>query len=66
MREAMATKKKQELSHINLIRELQDIPDDWKNYLRMNKETYLDLLERITPLIKKQDTAMRSAVTPHE
>ena len=58
--------KKQELSHVNLIRELQDIPEDWKNYLRMDKENYLDLLERITPLIKKQDNVMRSAITPHE
>ena len=55
MGEAVATKKKQELYHVNLVRELQDIPEDWKNYLRMimNKENYLDLLERITPLIKK-------------
>ena len=66
MGEAVATKKKQELSHVNLMRELQDIPEDWKNYLRMNKENYLDLLERITSLIKKQDNVMRSAITPHE
>ena len=33
--------KKQELSHVNLMRELQDIPEDWKNYLRMDKENYL-------------------------
>ena len=68
MGEAMATKKKkkQELSHVNLVRELQDIPEDRKNYLRMNKGTYLDLLERVTLLVKKQDAAMRSAITPHE
>ena len=66
MGEAVATLKKQELSHVNLMRELQDIPEDWKNYLRMNKENYLDLLERITPLIKKQDNVMRSAIAPHE
>ena len=59
-------KKKQGLSHVQLIRELQDIPEDWKNYLRMDKENYLDLLERITPLIEKQDNVMRSAITPHE
>ena len=59
-------KKTKELSHVNLIRELQDISEDGKSYSRMNKETYLDLLERITPLIKKQDTVMRSAITPHE
>ena len=40
-------KKKQELSHVNLIRKLQDIPEDSKNYLRVDKENYLDLLERI-------------------
>ena len=61
----MATKKTRVI-HLNLIRELQDIPEDWKNYLRMDKENYLDLLERITPLIKKQDNVMRSAITPHE
>ena len=61
----MATKKTRVIP-FNLIRELQDIPEDWKNYLCMNKETYLDLLERITPLIKKQDTVMRSAITSHE
>ena len=32
----------------------------------MNNENYLDLLERITLLIKKQDNVMRSAITPHE
>ena len=58
--------KKQELSHVNLIRELKDIPEDWKNYLRMDKENYHDLLERITPLIKRQDNVVRSAITPHE
>ena len=61
MCEAVATKKNK-LSHVNLMRELQDIPEDWKNYLRMNKENYLDLLERI----KKQDNVMRSAITPYE
>ena len=37
MGEAVATKKNK-LSHVNLMRELHDIPEDWKNYLRMNKE----------------------------
>jgi hypothetical protein len=32
----------------------------------MNEETYLNLLSLVTPLIKKQDTIMRKAVTPHE
>ncbi|XP_068084397.1 uncharacterized protein [Anabrus simplex] len=32
----------------------------------MNEETYLDLLSRVSPLIKKEDTVMRAAITPHE
>ena len=32
----------------------------------MNEETYLNLLLLVSPLIKKQDTVVREAVTPHE
>lgn len=41
-------------------------PDDWRNYLRMDEETYVELLNIVTPLIKRQDTMMRLAITPHE
>jgi hypothetical protein len=58
--------KRTTYSHINLLSELKIYPRDWHNYLRMNEETYLNLLSLVTPLIKKQDTIMREAVTPHE
>ena len=32
----------------------------------MNEETYLNLLLLVSPLIKKQDTVMRHAITPYE
>jgi hypothetical protein len=32
----------------------------------MNEETYLNLLSRLTPLIKMQGMIMREAATPHE
>lgn len=32
----------------------------------MDEETYIDLLRRVTPFIKYEDTPMRKAITPHE
>ncbi|CAH1963126.1 unnamed protein product [Acanthoscelides obtectus] len=58
--------KREHYSHINLVNELKFAPKDWHNYLRMNEETYLKLLSMVTPLIKKQDTVMRKAISPHE
>lgn len=58
--------KRKQFSHTNLLRELKFDPQDWHNYLRMNEETYLNLLALVSPLIKKQDTVMREAISPHE
>lgn len=58
--------KRNQYSHINLLEELRLYPDDWRNYLRMNEQTYLELLNLVTPLIKRSDTNMRSAISPHE
>lgn len=56
--------KEKKYSHINLLSELKIYPRDWHNYVRMNEETYLKLLSLVTPLIKRQDTIMREAITP--
>lgn len=58
--------KRKTYSHINLLSELKIYPRDWHNYLRMDEETYLNLLSFVSPLIQKQDTIMREAITPHE
>ncbi|CAK1592763.1 unnamed protein product [Parnassius mnemosyne] len=58
--------KRKKLSHINLVKELRIAPKDYRNYVRMNEETYLKLLSMVTPLIQKEDTVMRNAITTHE
>lgn len=58
--------KRSEFSHVRLLRELGDEPNDWRNYLRMTTECYEELLYLVSPLIKKKDTVMRKAISPHE
>lgn len=53
-------------SHTHLLNELRLEPDDYRNYLRMDENTYRELLQLVSPLIQKEDTIMRSAITPHE
>ncbi|KAJ8939499.1 hypothetical protein NQ318_022554 [Aromia moschata] len=36
--------KKKRFSHVNLLKELRFTPKDFHNYLRMDEETYLQLL----------------------
>ncbi|XP_069585020.1 uncharacterized protein [Ranitomeya imitator] len=59
--------KRSDLSHMQLVRELQDNnPHDFRNYLRMSEESFKHLLERITPLIQRKDTVMRAAIPADE
>lgn len=58
--------KRHQMSHTNLLADLKLEPDDWRNYLRMDEGTYIDLLNRVTPFITYEDTSMRKAITPHE
>jgi hypothetical protein len=48
------------------LEELRLEPADWHNYLRMNIETYGELLNLVIPLLHKQDTRMRPAISVHE
>nr|CAI5847706.1 unnamed protein product [Callosobruchus analis] len=57
---------REKLSHVHLINELRLEPDDYRNYLRMDESVYTELLELVSPLLKKEDTIMRTAITPHE
>jgi hypothetical protein len=47
---------------LNFIR--NDSPEDYKNYWRMSDENVQYLIAKVKPLIAKQDTAMRNAITP--
>lgn len=58
--------KKQQFSHVNLIGELSREPDDFRNYLRMDEETYSFLLSLVSNTIQKQDTVVGKCTSPHE
>jgi hypothetical protein len=47
---------------LNFIR--NDSPEDYKNYLGMSDENVQYLTTKVKPLIAKQDTVMRNAITP--
>ena len=52
-------------THLNLLNFIRnDSPEDYKNYLRMSDENVQYLIAKIKPLIVKQDTVMRNAITP--
>ena len=58
--------KRQDFSHVNLLKELRFHPKDCHNFPSMNESTYLTLLSMVSPLIQKKNTTMRQAVTPYE
>ena len=58
--------KRDKFSHTNLLVDLKLEPDDWRNYLRMDEDTYIDLLCRVSPFITYEDTNIRKTITPHE
>ena len=52
--------------HSTLLRELLDEDTvSYKNFLRMSPEDYQYLLDKVTPLIRRQDTHLRKALTVH-
>jgi hypothetical protein len=58
--------KRECLSHTTLMSELSLEPDDWLNYLRMDEDAYREILQKVIPRIKKSNTVMRKAITPHQ
>lgn len=59
--------KRNTYSHMNLLKDLRKTePIDFKNYLRMDNNSYNALLNLVKNKIKKQDTTMRDAITAEE
>ena len=59
--------KRREYGHVNLLRELRaNEPDDFRNFLRMDAPSFDELLGLVAPLIRKEDTVMRSSISPSE
>lgn len=53
--------------YVQLLRELEnEVPTLYKNFLRMNIADFNNLLEMVSPLIKKEDSNMREAISPGE
>lgn len=56
-------KLRSRFTHEHLLKVLQDTePDDYKNFLRMDENSFDTLLTLIRPDIEKQDTVMRPAI----
>ena len=50
-----------------LMKELaSEDPQSFRNFLRMDKQDFDELLLKVTPFIQKQDTNMRESITPAE
>nr|CAH7715824.1 unnamed protein product [Callosobruchus chinensis] len=59
--------QRQKFTHVNLLDYIKEVePADFKNYYRMNSETYQELLDLVTPYIEKKSTNMRKAIPAHE
>ena len=54
-------------AHVKLLRELlNEDTVSYNNFLRMSPEDYYHLLDKVTPIIKKEDTHLRKAISPSE
>ncbi|KAK4310795.1 hypothetical protein Pmani_014212 [Petrolisthes manimaculis] len=60
-------RRREESVAFRLLRELEvEDPATLRQWMRLDRQQYLDLLRLVTPLIEKQDTNMRQAVTAEE
>lgn len=54
-------------SHMFLLQELRENdPNDFRNYLRMDDNTFRHLLSMVEVNLKKKDTIMRESIPPEE
>ena len=60
-------RKKQRSAYNTLLKELHtEDPNEFRNYFRMDKTTFKMLLEKVRPLIERQDTKLREAISAAE
>ncbi|XP_058817776.1 putative nuclease HARBI1 [Topomyia yanbarensis] len=60
-------KKRENFSHVVLLKEISlKEKEDYRNYFRMNEETFMKLLSLVSPFITKQDTFMRRSLPANE
>ena len=58
--------KREQLGCTHLLRELLPYLEDVHTFLRMDENSYLELLDLVRPRIEKQSTVLRSPVDPHQ
>lgn len=59
--------QRNKFSHISLLSELAtNEPKDFQNYLRMNEETFQELLGLVSSIIERKNTNMRECVSSKE
>ena len=58
--------RREEISFSTLLKELQPEPDDYRNFLRMDEETFEELLILVTPHIERQTTKFREPVSARD
>jgi hypothetical protein len=60
-------RRKQRIAYNTLLKELHsEDPNEFQNYFRMDKTTFKMLLEKVRPLIERQDTQLREAISAAE
>ena len=60
-------RRKQRSAYNTLLKELHTVdPNEFRNYFRMDKSTFKMLLEKVRPLIERQDTKLREAISAAE
>ena len=60
-------KRDQYGAYHSLIQELSaEDPNGLKNFLKMDMVSFSELLEMVTPLIKRRDTLIRNSISPAE
>ena len=53
--------------HANLLKEIRvSEPEDFRNFLRMDAQSFDELLSLVEPLIRKKDIVMPSSIPPSE
>lgn len=53
-------------SQSNLIEEYRHSPKHFREHMRMSENSYIKILNLVSPLIIKQTTHLRRSITPHE
>lgn len=59
-------KRKLEEEHWTLFKDLLQYDDEFYQYFRMQQYKFYDLLKLIEPMLQKQNTSFREAISPTE